>query len=719
VNVPGKKNVSNHRYSTYALLLIICALGVGIAMSVDGNGTQNYIAKWSGNTTLTNSSITDNGSVVNVTVPLYENGSRVCTLANGVCFMAGDGNNYTTSIDFTGTTTKTLNLARNGIANLTASFSDSDTTYTASSGLNLTGTSFSANATTCTSGQYSRYTGTGWSCFTDSTGGSGTVTSVSLSITNTTSVTVQNPTVTTSGVINLNFQNASSTLDGILRSVDFSLFLGYYNNISTINTTLQSNINAVQANLTSVNSTVSNLVTNNLTANANIATLNATMQGVIANLTSLNTTTVSTFGLVYTNFTNLNASYTGNLSGLYNNITALQGSNTSANANIATLNSTLISGVANIATLNMSLQAVMVNVTTVNATATGAVSVNNAQYLNITALQGSNTTIFSMLALLYTNVTNINATLQANINLVQANVTSVNATVAFLVANNITANANIATLNSTKALAGTVTCATGTFAQNVTMNALSAPSVQCYGATLSDTNLVRTNQTNTYTAGVQNFTLATDFILPQANDPGLSAGEIAFDSKDNQTQLGGGGDGVTRVIVSTICNEWLSTDLRTGATGTTEQNFTTKCTFPANYFKVNRTIRVTGYFRFNSSAAASSYTIRARINSSNTPAATSIGYESFSGTPGNSAAVDSATVSFNTRVVTSGSSGTFLTWANENWGTVAATLPTRSNAANFTRDTTVSNTMHWSVQYAATTAGNDMNFEGMTVEELY
>ena len=56
---------------------------------------------------------------------------------------ASDGNNYTTGISFWGTTTKTLELSRVGMANLTASFTDSDTTYTNGTGLNLTGTTFS------------------------------------------------------------------------------------------------------------------------------------------------------------------------------------------------------------------------------------------------------------------------------------------------------------------------------------------------------------------------------------------------------------------------------------------------------------------------------------------------------------------------------------------------------------------------------------------------
>ena len=53
-----------------------------------------------------------------------------------------DTNNYPSAIQFTGTGTKTLNLERSGLANLTATFSDTDTTYSNTTGLTLSGTTF-------------------------------------------------------------------------------------------------------------------------------------------------------------------------------------------------------------------------------------------------------------------------------------------------------------------------------------------------------------------------------------------------------------------------------------------------------------------------------------------------------------------------------------------------------------------------------------------------
>lgn len=58
---------------------------------------------------------------------------------------AGDGNNYTTGISFSGATTKTLILTRSGMSDLTASFTDDNTTYSAGDGLDIVGTTFSVD----------------------------------------------------------------------------------------------------------------------------------------------------------------------------------------------------------------------------------------------------------------------------------------------------------------------------------------------------------------------------------------------------------------------------------------------------------------------------------------------------------------------------------------------------------------------------------------------
>ncbi len=57
----------------------------------------------------------------------------------------GDGNNYPTAIAITGTSTKTINVSRSGLADITGTFADIDTTYTNGSGVLLTGTQFNVS----------------------------------------------------------------------------------------------------------------------------------------------------------------------------------------------------------------------------------------------------------------------------------------------------------------------------------------------------------------------------------------------------------------------------------------------------------------------------------------------------------------------------------------------------------------------------------------------
>lgn len=113
----------------------------------DGSGTGTVTSVGSGNG-LTGGPITTTGTLsINATISgtgnySYWNGSAWLTRAD----VDTDTNNYTTNITFTGTTTKTLNLERNGIVtNLTAAFTDIDTTYTNGTGLLLTATTFSVN----------------------------------------------------------------------------------------------------------------------------------------------------------------------------------------------------------------------------------------------------------------------------------------------------------------------------------------------------------------------------------------------------------------------------------------------------------------------------------------------------------------------------------------------------------------------------------------------
>lgn len=84
----------------YGILLAAAIISVSVvADAIDGSGTVNWVAKFVNNTTIANSSIYDDGSLVNITVPLYENGSRVCTAANGYCGGASDQSYHEVHLD--------------------------------------------------------------------------------------------------------------------------------------------------------------------------------------------------------------------------------------------------------------------------------------------------------------------------------------------------------------------------------------------------------------------------------------------------------------------------------------------------------------------------------------------------------------------------------------------------------------------------------------------
>ena len=87
--------------------------------------------------------------------------------------------NYSTSLAFTGTSTKTLTITGRDSNTFSNTFTDIDTTYSNSSPINLTGTVF--GLTPCPDTQIYAYNSSygGWECQSKSSSGGGTVTSVS------------------------------------------------------------------------------------------------------------------------------------------------------------------------------------------------------------------------------------------------------------------------------------------------------------------------------------------------------------------------------------------------------------------------------------------------------------------------------------------------------------------------------------------------------------
>jgi len=139
-----------------------------------------------------------------------------------------DGNNYTTSIAVTGTTTKTLNLTF-----LTGSLVTSwiDNYEIAASNLynNITNLQISNSTVFNRIAEIYLNTTNINNTLTNAIAllqfkGNSNITSIGLQVINTTGVTVQNTPLTANGNLILNFLNSSASSDGLLRSTDFTTF---------------------------------------------------------------------------------------------------------------------------------------------------------------------------------------------------------------------------------------------------------------------------------------------------------------------------------------------------------------------------------------------------------------------------------------------------------------------------------------------------------------
>jgi len=193
----------------------------------------------------------------------YYNGSGF-QCRSDVDTTATDGNNYTSAMGFneTGNTIQ-LNIARVGMNNLSATFTDSDTTYTAGTGLVLTGTEFTHNDT---SGQASSDNGARTYIQDITLDTYGHITSLATAAETVTDTdTVWNISgseyiANCTGVLCLNETALNSTVLSVA---------SVYNDSSRIDSLNSSKIgNASSANLTSL------FVVNNITANWVLASIN-------------------------------------------------------------------------------------------------------------------------------------------------------------------------------------------------------------------------------------------------------------------------------------------------------------------------------------------------------------------------------------------------------------------------------------------------------------
>lgn len=101
-------NKKRRLYYVYGLLSLFAITGMSVLVSggIDGSGTANYLSRWTNATYITTGGIYDNGSYLNTSYQLYELGSRVCTVANGLC--AGSGT--VTSVNVNTTSTAPINV---------------------------------------------------------------------------------------------------------------------------------------------------------------------------------------------------------------------------------------------------------------------------------------------------------------------------------------------------------------------------------------------------------------------------------------------------------------------------------------------------------------------------------------------------------------------------------------------------------------------------------
>lgn len=364
-------------------------------------------------------------------------------------------------------------------------------------------------------------------CETDSTG-SGTVTSVGLS-SNNSAVFIYNSPITSSGVFDLWIQNASVFQDGLMTSTQATSL----------------NAKALAGNCPS-----GQFVQNATTAGVQCFTPSSSGGlDFYPNITALQTSNTSIYTYLDGLWLNLSALQSSNGT-VFNLLNGISGNVSYVNNSLNNLNTTVQSLLTSNTTIFSRLDSVALNVTFVN---------NSLNNLNITvqSLLTSNTTIFARLTGLFDNVTyvnnslnNLNITVQSlltsnttifsrltglssNITYVNDSLNNVNSTFR---TNDTLLNNMINTLNSSKSGIGTVTCATGTVMQNLTLSS-GVPTVQCVtdatgGGGVSDGNKTDISVSGTGTIWTVNAYAINSSKLNTTNSP--SAGQYPAYASNGQ-----------------------------------------------------------------------------------------------------------------------------------------------------------------------------------------
>ena len=473
-------------------LLLILLLSFQLVSAVDniwlGNQDGRYIYG------VKNASFVQ-GNISNFT-KYYGDGSAL----TGISGSGGsDGNNYTTSISFDGTNTKTLTLNRSGMSSLTASFTDIDTTYTNDTGLILTGNIFSLN-TVYTNSLY--YLLTNPQQFVNLTG-------------------------VVASIGNWSNDKSSYNTTSTLMSIFYNQ--SYINaNFYTLN-----NGNSLVTNLSNVNNSLSNQITlriaDNTTQSNQINSLNTNIGGVQTNVTNLNTSLTTLINTKVAGFTaNCSSGYvlysvnltngswvcvvdqTGGAGGgfndatepaLFNNSLIISLNETYVNSkwndtvyidnkasslatNISNVNSSLTNEISlqsannvtqsnQINNLNTNIGSVQTNISNLNTSLT--TRDNNLQ-VNITMLVANNISLYAQTSSLQTNITNLNTSLTAKDTALQSDNTTQSTQINNIQSNVNSAQTNITNLNSslttsisTKVTKFDINCSSGFFPQQINL----------------------------------------------------------------------------------------------------------------------------------------------------------------------------------------------------------------------------------------------------------
>jgi hypothetical protein len=182
------------------------------------------------------------------------------------------------------------------------------------------------------------------------------------------------------------------------------------------------------------------------------------------------------------------------------------------------------------------------NITAINSSLATTISGLSLLSLNVTNLQTSNTSAWTNINGLYANLTSLNSTEVLQRGLIYANMTAINSSLATTITGlsqlsanvtsiNSTLQANLSALNGNKSGLGTVTCAVGTYLQNVTLIS-NAPTAQC-----------AVDAGTAYTAGGGLNLSVTAFLVDAVTCTGNAVSQYDGDKFVCVTPAGGSGSG--------------------------------------------------------------------------------------------------------------------------------------------------------------------------------